>query len=397
MARCHIARKNVSYFDFRQERGVIVRMRVCIVHDYLTHLGGGERVLEALAEAFPNAPIFTLVHDQENIQLAIDPRRIRTSFLQQFPGAKRSHRYVPLAIMPFAIEQFDFSAFDVVISNTHGFSKGIILHPNTLHISYCLTPIRYAWDGSHKYVREFSSGALFQKFAPHAISYIRTWDYFASKRVHAYITLSHYVARRIKKYYGIHSSVIYPPVDTDRFSISQKNKKYYLVVSRLVPYKRIDLAIQAANELGIPLKIAGTGPEMKHLQSIAGRTVEFLGFVPDEGLPGLYQNARALLFPQEEDFGITPLEAASSGVPTIAYGTGGARETVIPSVTGILFHEQTSKSLCAAIQKAQDIHWNSDLIRAHALLFSKDRFISQMQTAVADAWKQFCKVRQIPA
>ncbi len=353
--------------------------------------------MEALAEAFPNAPIFTVVYDQERVHLDISSRRIRTSFLQKFPGAKRSHRYIPLALMPYAIEQFDFSAFDVVISNTHGFGKGIIQQPNTLHISYCLTPVRYAWDDSHKYVREFSSGALFRKFAPYAISYIRLWDYFASKRVGAYITLSQYVARRIKKYYGMDASVVYPPVDTDRFSISKAEKQYYLVVSRLVPYKRVELAIQAANHLLIPLKIAGVGPEMERLQSIAGPTIDFLGFVPDEDLPSLYQHAHALLFPQEEDFGITPLEAAASGIPTIAYKAGGALETIIDKKTGILFDEQTVESICSAIQKARQTQWNPEYIREYALLFSKQRFIAQMQAAVNDAWKQFCKARQVSA
>lgn len=372
-------------------------MRVCIVHDYLTHVGGGERVLEALAEAFPDAPIFTLVHDRETVSLNINPRRIRTSFLQRFPGAKRSHRYIPLAIMPFAVEQFDFSNFDVVISNTHGFAKGIVAGPNTMHVSYCLTPIRYAWDGSHRYVREFSSGTIFQKFAPLAISYIRTWDYFASHRVHLYVTLSRYVAGRIKKYYNADSSVVYPPVDVDRFAVGDGEKAYYLVVSRLVPYKRVDLAIRAANKMGIPLKIAGVGPEMNHLQAIAGSTVEFLGFVPDNDLPELYRNAQALLFPQEEDFGITPLEAAASGIPTIAYGAGGALETVVSNKTGVLFFKQTVESLCEAIVKSQSFAWDTQTIRHHALGFSKERFIRDMQNIVHEAWYEFCTQRKIPA
>ncbi len=309
-------------------------MRIAIVHDYLTHMGGGERVLAALAQAFPDAPIFTLVHDAHAVTLPINPRRIRTSFLQKFPGARRSHRYLPLALMPLAIEQFDLSSFDVVLSNAHSFGKGVLVPPGTLHISYCMTPTRYAWDGSHKYVRDFSSSTLFQKFAPAAISYMRIWDWAASQRVHSYITLSDYVMKRIQKYYGRTSTVVYPPVDVDRFSPSVSEGSYYLVVSRLVPYKRVDLAIRAANQLRIPLKIAGTGPEMEQLKALAGSSVEFLGFVPDEDLPELYRNAKVLLFPQEEDFGITPLEAAASGVPTIAYGAGGALETITDGATG---------------------------------------------------------------
>ncbi|OGY31599.1 MAG: hypothetical protein A3C02_04735 [Candidatus Andersenbacteria bacterium RIFCSPHIGHO2_02_FULL_45_11] len=366
-------------------------MRVAIVHDYLTHMGGGERVLAALAEAFPDAPIFTLVHDAHAVTLPIDPRRIRTSFLQKFPGARRSHRYLPLALMPLAIEQFDLSSFDVVLSNAHSFGKGVLVPPGTLHISYCMTPTRYAWDGSHKYVRDFSSSTLFQKFAPAAISYMRIWDWAASQRVHSYITLSHYVMKRIQKYYGRASTVVYPPVDVDRFSPSGSEGSYYLVVSRLVPYKRVDLAIRAANQLGIPLKIAGTGPELEQLQARADSSVEFLGFVSDEDLPALYRNAKALLFPQEEDFGITPLEAAASGVPTIAYGAGGALETIKDGVTGLFFQDQDVPSLVSAIKVFEATQWDKARIRTHAEQFSQERFIREIQHEVSAQWASFAK------
>lgn len=369
-------------------------MRVAIVHDYLTHMGGGERVLVALANAFPEAPIFTLVHDTSAVALPISHRRIRTSFLQRFPGARRSHRYFPLALMPLAVEQFDLSSFDVVISNTHSFSKGIIVPPRTLHISYCMTPTRYAWDGSHKYVREFSSNALFQKFAPAAISYMRMWDYAASQRVHSYITLSRYVSKRIKKYYGRTSHVVYPPVDVHRFSPSSYEGEYYLVVSRLVPYKRVDIAIAVANALGVPLKIVGTGPDMHELQEIAGPSVEFLGFVPDEQLPDVYRNAKALVFPQEEDFGITPLEAAASGVPTIAYRAGGALETIIDGTTGLFFDTPDAESLAAAMLKSKTYTWDKELIRTHAQSFSEDRFIRELKTHVTKEWVAFARQRE---
>lgn len=368
-----------------------MHMRVCIIHDYLTHMGGGERVLEAIAEAFPEAPIYTLVYDPGQVRVSFDPGRIRTSFLQRFPGARRSHRYFPLALMPFAIEQFDISQFDVVISNAHSFGKGIITPASTLHISYCMTPTRYAWDGSHRYVREFSSSHWFQKFAPPAISYIRLWDYMASKRVDKYLTLSKYVAGRIQKYYGRSSEVIYPPVDTDRFSPSEGVGEYYLVVSRLVPYKRVDIAISAAERLGKPLKIAGTGPELQELQALAGPNTEFLGFVPDSDLPQLYRNAKALLFPQEEDFGITPLEAAASGVPTVAYGRGGALETIVPGKTGVLFFKQTVESIVQAMEVLESTTWNKGEIRAHAESFSRDRFIREIKLCTHAAWDAFCK------
>jgi glycosyltransferase involved in cell wall biosynthesis len=366
-------------------------MRVAIVHDYLTHMGGGERVLAALADAFPDAPIFTLVYDKGSVQFPFDERRIRTSFLQRFPGAKRSHRYLPLALMPLAVEQFDLSSFDVILSNTHSFGKGVVVPPGTMHISYCMTPIRYAWDGSHRYVREFSSNVWFQKFAPSAISYVRMWDYAASQRVHRYITLSQYVAKRIQKYYGRTARVVYPPVDVQRFHPAATRGDYYVIVSRLVPYKRIDLAIAAANALNVPLKIAGTGPDMEQLQRQAGPSVEFLGFVPDDALPELYRNAKALLFPQEEDFGITPLEAAASGIPTIAYAAGGALETIRDGITGKFFHEQTLNSLIDAMQEADHIQWNSDVIRSHAATFSQERFIREIREEIGTQWKQFAQ------
>ncbi len=357
-------------------------MRVCIIHDYLTHMGGGERVLEAIAEAFPDAPVYTLVHDSDAVQVAFDPRRIRTSFLQRFPGARRSHRFLPLALMPLAIEQFDVSQFDVVISNAHSFGKGIIASPGTLHISYCMTPTRYAWDGSHRYMREFSGNRWFKKFAPPAISYVRLWDYMASQRADIYLTLSQYVAKRIQKYYHRPSFVLYPPVDVDRFSPAKGSKDYYVVVSRLVPYKRIDLAIAAAEKMGRALKVAGTGPEISALKKIAGPHTEFLGFVPDEDLPELYRNARALLFPQEEDFGITPLEAAASGIPTIAYGAGGALETIIDRKTGILFPKQTPESLMAAMQESERTSWDIRAIAEHAKRFSRERFAKDLRAFV---------------
>lgn len=357
-------------------------MRVCIIHDYLTHMGGGERVLEAIAQAFPDAPVYTLVHDSNAVSVAFDPRRIRTSFLQRFPGARRSHRFLPLALMPLAIEQFDVSQFDVVISNAHSFSKGIITSPGTLHISYCMTPIRYAWDGSHRYVREFSGSRWFQKFAPPAISYVRLWDYMASQRADMYLTLSQYVAKRIEKYYHRPSFVLYPPVDVERFSPAFGSKDYYVVVSRLVPYKRVDLAMHAAQRMGRNLKIAGTGPELSALKKIAGPHTEFLGFVPDADLPELYRNARALLFPQEEDFGITPLEAAASGIPTIAYKAGGALETIIDRKTGILFHDQTVESLMEAMQESERTHWDPLAIAEHAKRFSRERFSRDLRAFV---------------
>lgn len=364
-------------------------MRIAIVHDYLTHFGGAERVLKAVMELFPHAPIFTLVYDKSQMGNFVPARRLRTSFLQQFPGARRSHRYLPLTLMPFAIEQFDFSEYDVVLSLSHSFSKGVITGANTLHISYCFTPTRYIWDGSHRYVREFSRNSLFQNLAPIALSYVRMWDYYAAKRADRYVTLSKYVAGRIHKYYGYKPTVIYPPVEIERFTPSASIEDYYIVVSRLVPYKRVDIAIEACNTLGRKLKVIGTGPEMEDLKRRAGNTIEFLGFVPDEQLPALYAKSRALLFPQEEDFGITPLEAAASGRPTIAYAAGGARETIQDGITGVFFPHQTAHDLVEAIQKFETMQWNSEKIISHAQTFSQQRFLREMEEYVHNQWKAF--------
>ncbi len=364
-------------------------MRVALVHDYLTQFGGAERVLVALMELFPNAPVFTLVYNEEGLGGVIDSRRVRTSFLQRLPGARRAHRFVPLALMPLAIEQFHLDDFDVVLSATHSFGKGVITSSDTLHISYCFTPTRYAWDDSHKYVREFSRNVLFQKFAPWALSYVRLWDYYASQRVDRYVTLSDHVAKRIQKYYGRQAQVVYPPVDIDRFSVREDNDGYYLVVSRLLPYKRIDLAIIACEAMGRPLKIVGTGPEAEDLQRQAGEHTEFLGFVPDEDLPDLYAGARALLFPQEEDFGITPLEAGASGKPTIAFGVGGAKETVVDGITGVFFEEQSVGSLIAAMQRFENMHWDAKVIRLHAEKFGMKRFLREVSELVQNELMTF--------
>jgi glycosyltransferase involved in cell wall biosynthesis len=364
-------------------------MRVAIVHDYLTHFGGAERVLEALMDVFPHAPVFTLVYDEERLRLAVDRRRIRTSFLQSLPGARRSHRYFPLSLMPLAVEQFRLNDFDVVLSASHSFSKGILTGPETLHISYCFTPMRYAWDDSHRYVREFSRSALFQRLAPAALSYLRLWDYYAAQRVDMYLTLSRFVARRIRKYYRREAAVIPPPVNVNRFATSADNDGYYLIVSRLVPYKRIDLAIEACERLGRPLKIVGTGPEESLLRHRAGRLTSFLGFVPDNDLPLLYRGAKALLFPQEEDFGITALEAAASGKPTIAFGSGGAVETVLEDITGTFFAEQTADSMIHALLSSEARRWDAAAIRRHAERFSQDVFGSRIRQMVAEAWEQF--------
>ena len=369
-------------------------MRVALVHDYLTQFGGAERVLLALMKLFPHAPVFTLVHDEAATdRLAeaageFDTRRLKASFLQRIPGARARHRYFPL-LMPLAIEQFDVSQYDVVFSATHSFGKGIITPSHTMHISYCFTPTRYLWDDSHRYVREFSRSPLFQRLAPAALSYVRLWDYYAAQRVDTYLTLSRFVSQRISKYYGREAAVVAPPVDVERFTPQKEDVGYYLIVSRLVPYKRIDLAIDACRRLGRRLLIAGTGPEEELLRQKAGAQTEFLGFVPDEKLPALYAGAKALLFPQDEDFGITPLEAAASGKPTIAYASGGATETIIDGETGVLFAEQTADGLVQALQAFERQSFNAQHIRQHAATYGEQRFLQEIAEIVHTKWLAF--------
>jgi len=344
-------------------------MRTAIVHDYLTQFGGAERVLKVLMDMFPHAPVYTLVHDTRVTAGVLDARRIRTSFLQKIPLARSRHRLFPL-VMPLAVEQFDLSAYDLVLSASHSFGKGVITRPETLHVSYCFTPLRYAWDDSHRYVREFGVPTLLRALVPLALTYVRMWDVQAADRVDAFLAISRFVAERIRKYYGRTSTVVYPPVDTETFRPQGSVGDRFLVVSRLLPYKRIDLAVEACNGLRVPLDIVGTGPEEGQLRSIAGPTIRFLGFLPDDDVARLYASCRAFLFPQEEDFGLTVLEAAAAGRPAVAFRGGGALETVVEGETGVLFSEQTTDSLGTGMEDVLRRAWDSERIRAHAVRFS---------------------------
>lgn len=367
-------------------------MRVAIVHDYLTQFGGAERVLRVLMDLFPHAPVYTLVHDPRVTRGVLDTRRIRTSFLQRIPLARSRHRLFPL-VMPLAVEQFDLSAYDLVLSASHSFGKGVITKPETLHVSYCFTPLRYAWDDSHRYVREFGVPALVRALVPLALTYVRIWDVQAADRVDHFLTISEFVAERIRKYYGRESTVVYPPVDVDRFQLGLGLSDRFLVVSRLLPYKRIDLAIEACNLLRFPLDVVGIGPEEERLRDLAGPTVRFHGFLPDEAVARLYASCRAFLFPQEEDFGITVLEAAAAGRPTVAYRGGGALETVIEGETGVLVDRQTAQSLAAGIEEALRRSWDPTRIRSHALRFSVDAFRENFLGKLRTLWRAFPRKR----
>jgi glycosyltransferase involved in cell wall biosynthesis len=348
-------------------------MRVALVHDYLNQYGGAERVLEAFSQLFPQAPIYTLLYDKKRTGYAFEGRRIYTSFLQNIPLVKSHHRPF-LMLMPLAIEQFDFSQYDLVLSDSASYAKGIITSPQTLHICYCHTPIRYAWDDSHKYIEEFGYSGLIKKVIPFFMNYIRLWDEQAAQRVDKFIANSHFVAKRIKKYYHCQAKVIHPPVKTSLFYLAKQPKNYFLIVGRFLPYKRFDLAIEVFNQLGWPLKIIGDGPERKKLEKKARANIEFVGLVSDDKLKDYYAHCQAFIFPQEEDFGITAVEAMASGRPVIAYQSGGALEIIQSGTTGLFFKEQTPESLIEVLKKFKPADFNPRIIRKRAMEFDQERF-----------------------
>jgi len=348
-------------------------MKIVLVQDYLVEYGGAERVLETLCEIFPEAPIYTLLYDEKATGGVFKGREIHTSFLQKLPFARRHHHFFS-ALMPIAVEQFDLSYYDFVLSNSASFAKGIITKPKTTHINICMTPTRFLWDDSHRYLDEFKLPWLIKKLMPVFIAYLRIWDQEAALRVDKFIAISNHVKKRIFKYYNREAEIIYPPVDIDKYAISDEIGDYFLMVGRLVAYKRFDLAVKTFTAIGKKLKIIGDGPERKNLEKIAGKNIEFLGLVSDYKIPELYSRAQAVIFPQEEDFGLVPLEAMASGRPVIAYRAGGALETIIDKRTGIFFDEQTEIDLAQAVGQYYQTHFDPEFIRARAAQFDKKIF-----------------------
>ncbi|MFO7807641.1 MAG: glycosyltransferase [Candidatus Moraniibacteriota bacterium] len=366
-------------------------MRIALVHDYLVQYGGAERVLECLSEIWPDAPIFTLVHDSEKVHHKFSDKNVKTSFLQNSSLAKNHHRLFP-PVMMTAIEQFDFDKYDIVLSDSSSFAKNIITSPDTLHISYCHTPMRYAWDDCQFYIKEFSFPGFLKKTAPFFMNYIRTWDYFSTNGVDRFIANSYFVRRRIQKYYGREAEVVHPPVDVNNFYLyNGKKDDYLLVVGRMMKYKMMDLVIKACNELKQPLKIIGRGPEYKNLKKIAGPTVEFIGRVSDEELREIYSRSKAFVFPQEEDFGIVAIEALASGRPVIAYASGDIVENIEEGRTGILFYEQKEKALVEAIKKLNQIDFDPEYIREKSLPFEKEIFKEKMKNFVEKEYSEHQK------
>jgi glycosyltransferase involved in cell wall biosynthesis len=360
-------------------------MRTAIAYDWLNQFGGAERVLTELHGMYPEAPIYTAVYAPELLPEEMRGWDVRPSFLQRIPLARYRHQpFFPL--MPMAFEQFDLREYDLVLTTSSACAKGVITAPETLNICYCYTPCRYLWDLYHDYTRGSKAKLLFAPIA----HWMRMWDQLSSQRVDHFIAISHEVARRIRRHYRREAEVIHPPVDVDRFRPNgEPPEDYYLVVSRLVSYKRIDLAIEAVNMLKRRLVIVGDGPERKRLESIAGPTVEFRGSLSDAEIADLYAGCRAFLFPSFEDFGIAPVEAQAAGRPVIALRRGGALDTVISGVTGLFFEEQCAISLAHAITEFEQLRFDPLRCRRNAERFDRTLFAHRLSEAVAHQLEAF--------
>ncbi len=352
-------------------------MKVALVYDRVNKFGGAERVLQVLHELFPDAPLFTGVYDKRHAAWA-DVFEAKSSFLNTIPFFRNHHEFIPF-LMPFAFESFSFNEFDVVISVTSEAAKGIITRPGTRHICYCLTPTRYLWS----HYEEYFGNSFFRHITKPLVFLLRAWDSVASTRPDQYVAISKTVAKRIQTYYNRASGIIHPPIDTDFFVPgTQARKDFYLVVSRLVPYKRVDLAIEACARLNKKLIVVGVGSQEQYLRSRAGKSIEFAGFLTDSALRSYYQTCKALLFAQVEDFGLTPLEAQSCGTPVVAYKSGGASETVVEPETGVFFEEQSVDSVMNAIIQFEKLSFEPHNCRRNAEKYSISVFKEQFRKAV---------------
>jgi glycosyltransferase involved in cell wall biosynthesis len=353
-------------------------MRVAIIHYWLVGMRGGEKVIEALCEMYPQADIFTHVYVPETVSERIRQHRIIPTFINGLPRSARMYKtYLPL--MPLALEQLDLRGYDLIISSESGPAKGIIAPPDAVHVCYCHTPMRYIWNMYHEY-RE-GAGRFTRLMMPPLAHYLRMWDVTAARRVDSFVANSATVARRIHRYYGVDATVVHPPVDTGSFSVATASDlgDYYLMAGELVAYKRPDLAVTAFNEMGLKLVVIGGGEMLDQVRRLAGPTVTVMGPQPFEVLKRHYAHCRALIFPGEEDFGMVPVEAMASGRPVVAFGRGGATETVADGVTGVFFAEQTVPALSAAVRRLADLDINPDRIAAHAGEFGREPFFRKMR------------------
>lgn len=361
-------------------------MRVAIVHYWLVGMWGGDKVVEALLDLYPDADIYTHVQRPWALTDRLRARIKGTTFIDRLPGARNHYqKYLPL--MPIALEQLDLTDYDLVISSESGPAKGVITRPETLHICYCHSPMRYAWNMYAEHMKQLRWPM--RPIAQLLMHRIRLWDRASADRVDRFIANSHTVGGRIAKYYRRDCTVVHPPVDVDRFTPTAETDGSYLFVGRLVPYKRADLAVEAFTRSGHTLSIVGGGPDEDRLRALAGPNIKFLGRVSDAELDRLYQSCKGLIFPGEEDFGIVPVEAMAAGKPVIALGKGGASETVIDGETGVLFEHETVADLQAAIERAESITFSAERIAAHAAGFRKDRFLAEMKAEIERSLEAF--------
>jgi glycosyltransferase involved in cell wall biosynthesis len=377
----------------------ITGLKVAFVHYWLTGMRGGERCLEAFCELFPNADIYTLVHTPQSVSPTIESHSIHTSFIQRLWASEKKYQYY-LPLFPAAITSFDLSGYDLILSSSHCVAKGVRVPKGVCHIAYLFTPMRYIWDQYEIYFNHETASMPVRVAMKMIQPWLKRWDVGSNDDIFSFVAISDFVAKRIKNYYGRMAEVIYPPVDLERFSAASSDNGFYLIVTALVPYKRVDLAITAFNRLKLPLQIIGSGQDEARLKRLAGPTITFLGKQSDDAVRAAYANCRALIFPGEEDFGIVPLEAMASGKPVIAYGRGGALETIIPlgssshsqeAPTGLFFYQQTTDALCDAIlyfekYKAQ---FDPEKIRQHVTSFRADRFKEKIAQYIEKTYQVF--------
>lgn len=357
-----------------------VALKVAIVHDWLNQIGGAEGVLEALVEMFPEAPIYTSMYWPEAMPAAYHTWDIRTTWMDHLPGI-HDHHQPYLLLYPLAFGALKLHGYDLVISNKSAFCFGVRVSPGTRHVCYCLTPTRFVWDLDSYVLRDQVGGAARSLVRPF-LGKLQRWERMAAQRVDDFVAISNEVQRRIQRIYGRESSVIYPPVDTGKFAPADDHDEYFLIVSRLIPYKRIDLAVRAFTELGLPLWIGGEGRDRANLEAMAGPTIRFLGRVPEHDLASLLARCRAFVFPGLEDFGIAPVEAMAAGRPVIAYAGGGALDSVVEGVSGTFFQEQTVASLIEAVHRFEEATFEPAAIQTHAERFDASVFKTQLRTLI---------------
>ncbi len=360
--------------------------KVGLVHDWLNQMGGAEKVLLELAAMYPEAPLHTSILAPELVDPGFGQLDVRTNFMQRLPGVVQRHRWY-LPVYPLAFGATSLDDYDVVISNASAFCKSVRTPARTLHVCYCLTPTRFVWSPAGYLAREDVGAALRIGMRP-LLALLRWWDRRSARRVDRFVAISNAVAERIRDYYGRESAVIYPPVATGVFKPVPEPEDYFLVVSRLAPYKRIDLAVRACTELGLPLKVIGSGRDRAALERLAGPTVEFLGRQDDEVVRRHFARCRAFIFPGEEDFGITPVEAQAAGRPVVAFAAGGALDTVLPGETGEFFHEPTVDLLARVLQSFDETRYSATRMVANAQRFDEAVFVQEMKSFVTGAWAE---------